>query len=41
MDVVGKNSNMLQHHSDWTSIQRKEEEMPGTLQSLTLIFLSI
>lgn len=29
---------MLQQHSDWTSMKRKEEEMPGTLQSLTLIF---
>lgn len=34
---------MLQQHSDWTSTKRieekeEEEEMPGTLQSLTLIF---
>lgn len=29
---------MLQHHSDWTSKKQKEKEMPGMLQSLTLIF---
>lgn len=39
IDVVEKN--VFKHvgaHSDWTSTKWKEEEMPGTLQSLTFNF---